>query len=432
MNSPLIIAFAASVLSLISLYIGYLIANSRNHRQILELSNLNTELSTKYDSEKKAVQQSIQQFSEQKAQLTEKFESLSAQVLKQNSEDFLKLAKENLTQYQQQAKNELDKKEHAFGEIIKPIQDTIEKTRTQLQDMEKERKEAHGSLSKHLESMATSQSVLNAETRNLVQAFRRPEVRGRWGEMTLKRLAELAGLVEHCDFSEQTTVQDEEGARLRPDMIVRLPAGREIIVDSKTPLDAYLDAVEASTDAEKEIALQRHLKHVKQRVKELASKAYWHQFTQSPDFVVLFIPGDQFLNAALDLDRSLIEDALQNKVIIATPTSFVALLRAVAFGWRQETLAENAEQIKKLGEEMYSRMATFTESLSKVGKSLDQSVGHYNKAVASLTTRVMPNARKFKELGIETKKELIAPEPLEKVSRAIEIEQTPELEESTE
>ncbi len=404
------------IVALVCLFMGYLIANIRYQKKILHLSTENAELFIKLNTE----QQNAKQFNEQKQQLVEKFESLSSQVLKQNSEDFLKLAKENLTQYQQQAKNELDKKEIAFSEMVKPIRDTIEKTRTQLQAMEKDRKEAHGSLSQHLENMAASQNQLNTETRNLVQAFRRPEVRGRWGEMTLKRLAELAGLVEHCDFSEQTTVTDDEGARLRPDMIVKLPAGREIIVDSKTPLDAYLDAIEADSDAEKDIALQRHLKHVKQRVKELASKAYWHQFDQSPDFVVLFIPGDQFLNAALDLDRSLIEDALQNKVIIATPTSFVALLRAVAFGWRQETLAENAEQIKKLGEEMYGRMATFTESLAKVGKSLDQSVGHYNKAVASLTTRVMPNARKFKELGIETKKELNAPEPIEKVSRTID------------
>ena len=426
MFTPEALIIAAIALSLVSVLIGYLIgyffANSRNQKQILRLSTQNSELSIRLESEIQTLEQSTRQFNDQREQLTEKFESLSNKVLKQNSEDFLKLAKENLNQYQQQAKNELDKKETSFNEMVKPIRDTIEKTRTQLQEMEKDRKEAHGSLSQHLENMAASQNILNAETRNLVQAFRRPEVRGRWGEMTLKRLAELAGLVEHCDFSEQTTVHDEEGTIHRPDMIVRLPAGREIIVDSKTPLDAYLDAIEATTDTEKEIALQRHLKHVKQRVKELASKAYWHQFDQSPDFVVLFIPGDQFLNAALDLDRSLIEDALQNKVIIATPTSFVALLRAVAFGWRQESLAENAEQIKKLGEEMYGRMATFTESLSKVGKSLDQSVGHYNKAVASLTTRVMPNARKFKELGIATKKELISPEPIEKTSRNIDFE----------
>jgi len=422
MFSPLILGISAILLITLSVLIGYFIASSRNNKKILILSTQNTELTIMLKNEKQNNANHILQFENQKQQLVEKFESLSNQVLKQNSEDFLKLAKQNLSQYQQQAKHELDKKEIAFNEIIKPIRETMDKTQIQLHAMEKDRKEAHGSLSKHLENMASAQNILNAETRNLVQAFRRPEVRGQWGEMTLKRLAELAGLVEHCDFSEQTTVHDEEGLRLRPDMIVRLPAGREIIVDSKTPLDAYLDAIEADTDADKSIALQRHLKHVKQRIKELASKTYWHQFSQSPDFVVLFIPGDQFLNAALDLDRSLIEEALQNKVILATPTSFVALLRAIAFGWRQESLAENAEQIKKLGEEMYGRMATFSESLSKVGKSLDQSVQHYNKAVASLTARVLPNAKKFRELGIETKKEINSPDPVEKAARSIELE----------
>jgi len=407
---------------LFGVFIGFLVSGFRHQKKILDLSTKNAQLNAKLDAEKQITEQSLAYFNDQKQQLTEKFEALSAQMLKQSSKDFLQLAKENLHQYQQQAKNELEKKESAFGDLIKPIHETMEKTRSQLQEMEKERKEAHGALSKHLESMAASQKTLNAETRNLVQAFRRPEVRGRWGEMTLKRLAELAGLVAHCDFTEQTTVHDDEGARLRPDMIVRLPAGREIIVDSKTPLDAYLDAVEANNDAEKQKALQRHLKHVKQRIKELASKSYWHQFSQSPDFVVLFIPGEQFLTAALDLDRSLIEDALKNKVIIATPTSFVALLRAVAFGWRQEILAENAEKIKKLGEEMYGRMATFAESLSKIGKSLDQSVSHYNKAVGSFSSRILPNARKFKELGIETKKELTPAEPVEKISRPIQQE----------
>lgn len=428
MSSPIVLFIAAILLTVISVILGYLIAHFRNQKMILLLSTENAELSTQLKAEQQTVQSNLQQFEKQKDELSEKFQALSTKVLKQNSTDFLKLAEANLNQYQQQAKHELDKKENAFGELIKPIRESIEKTQTQLQTMEKERKEAQGSLSKHLENMAASQNILNAETRNLVQAFRRPEVRGQWGEMTLKRLAELAGLVEHCDFSEQTTVTDEEGARLRPDMVVRLPAGREIIVDSKTPLDAYLDAIEATTDADKEIALQRHLKHVKQRIKELASKAYWHQFSQSPDFVVLFIPGDQFLNAALDIDRNLIEDALQNKVIIATPTSFVALLRAVAFGWRQETLAENAEQIKKLGEEMYGRMATFTENLGKVGKSLDQSVSHYNKAVASLSTRVMPNAKKFKELGIETKKDLNDIPPIEKTTRLLDNELVEEAE----
>jgi len=268
--------------------------------------------------------------------------------------------------------------------------------------------------------MAETQKSLHSETRNLVKAFHRPEVRGQWGELTLKRLAELAGMVEHCDFAEQVSTMDDEGAMLRPDMIVRLPSNREIIVDSKTPLDAYLDAVEADNEQAKDLALERHVRHVKQRIKELSTKAYWGQFDKSPDFVVLFIPGDQFLNAALDKDRNLIEDALNKKVILSTPTSFVALLRAVAYGWRQETMAENAEQIRILGEEMYGRLATFTENLSKVGKSLGQSVDNYNKTIASFSGRIIPSAKKFKEMGVQTKKEVNELEPLDKTTRELE------------
>ena len=407
---------------LLGFVFGFLLAHLRSQKKIIRLSMQNSALTIKLATEEKMLQQANQLFETQKQQMSERFQALSSKILKQNSHDFLKLAKQNLSHYQQLAKHELDKKENSINGIIQPIRETMEKTQQQLREIEKERKEAYGSLSKHLENMAASQNQLNAETRKLVQAFRRPEVRGQWGEMTLKRLAELAGLVEHCDFYEQVTTEDDEGAQLRPDMIVRLPAGREIIIDCKTPLDAYLDAMEAQNDEEKQIALQRHLKHIKQRIRELASKAYWHQFKQSPDFVVLFIPGDQFLNAALDQDRSLIEETLKHKVIIATPTSFVALLRAVAFGWRQETLAKNAEEIKRLGEDMYGRMATFTEYLTKVGKSLDQSVVSYNKAVGSLNTRIMPNTRKFKELGIETKKEITEPEPIEKATRPVELE----------
>lgn len=416
------IIIAAVLILLLGFLLGFLLAHLRTQKNIIQLSMQNSALKIKLASEEKMLQQTNEIFETQKQQMGERFQALSSKVLKQNSHDFLKLAKQNLGQYQQHAKHELDKKESSIHSIIKPIRETMEKTQHQLQEIEKERKEAYGSLSKHLENMAISQNLLNTETRKLVQAFRRPEVRGQWGEMTLKRLAELAGLVEHCDFYEQISTQDDEGAQLRPDMIVRLPAGREIIIDSKTPLDAYLDAMEAQSDDEKELALQRHLKHLKQRVRELSSKAYWQQFEQSPDFVVLFIPGDQFLNAALDQDRSLIEETLKLKVIIATPTSFVALLRAVAFGWRQETLAKNAVEIKRLGEDMYSRISTFTDYLTKVGKSLDQSVTSYNKAVGSLNTRVMPTTRKFKELGIEAKKEITEPEAVEKATRPVELE----------
>jgi DNA recombination protein RmuC len=234
----------------------------------------------------------------------------------------------------------------------------------------------------------------------------------------LKRLAELAGMVQHCDFYEQETVRTEEGL-LRPDMIVRMPDGREIVVDAKTPLDAYLSAIEAPDDATRNAEYQRHARKVRERVKELAGKAYWSQFKNAPDFVVLFIPGEQFLSAALDQDRDLLEDALRQKVILATPTSFVALLRAVAYGWRQEVLAENAEQIRELGAELYNRLTVFADAFGKIGKSLDGSVAAYNKAVGSFDARLVPAARKFTELGITPKAELEAQETVEKTTREL-------------
>jgi len=269
--------------------------------------------------------------------------------------------------------------------------------------MEKERENAYGSLHQHLKDMASTQANLQNETRNLVQALRRPEVRGQWGELTLKRLAELAGMVEHCDFYEQENIETETG-RQRPDMIVRMPDGRMIVVDVKTPLDAYLNAIEAQDDVTRNQEMIRHARNVKNRINELANKAYWTQFNNSPDFVVLFIPGDQFLTAALDHEHNLIEYALTKQVVLATPTSLVALLRAIAYGWRQEQLAENAEKIREVGEELYQRLATFTGHLQKLGKNLDNSMKAYNSAVGSFDSRILPGAQKFKEMGISEKK----------------------------
>jgi DNA recombination protein RmuC len=267
--------------------------------------------------------------------------------------------------------------------------------------------------------LSESHRLLQDETRNLVQALRRPEVRGQWGEMTLKRLAELAGMVEHCDFCEQESV-DTDAGRLRPDMIIRLPDRRDIVVDAKTPLDAYLSAVEATDDAVRKTQLERHARNVRQRVRELAGKAYWNQFTDSPDFVVLFIPGEQFLAAALEIDHRLLEEALAQHVILATPSSFVALLRAVAYGWRQEALAKNAEIIREIGQDLYTRLATFGEHLAKLGRSLDSSVQSFNKAVGSFDTRVLPGARRFVELGINTRKPVPEPEQIEHGTRRVE------------
>ncbi len=389
------------------------------HRRIAQLREDKVRLEAALEAERRAMVEKTNTFEKAREQLADSFRALAADALKHNSGEFLRLAEENLKKFQIQAQGELEQREKAVENLVKPIREALDKTERQIRDIEKERKEAYGALNRHLETMAESQRLLQGETRNLVQALRRPEVRGQWGEMTLKRLVELAGMVEYCDFQEQPPVRDADGAMLRPDMIVHMPDGRSIVVDAKTPLDAYLSAVEAGSDDERAAQLQRHARKVRERVKELAAKAYWQQFKDAPDFVVLFIPGEQFLSSALDVDRKLLEDALANKVILATPTSFVALLRAVAFGWRQEALAENAEQIRELGEEMYNRLATFGDYLSKLGKSLDQSVGHFNKAVGSFDTRVLPGARKFGELGIMAKKELPELTQIEKTTRQV-------------
>lgn len=352
-------------------------------------------------------------------QLKDTFNAMATEALNSNNEQFLRLAKESLGQFHIKAEGELEKREKAVENMVKPIRDALEKTEKQVERMESGRQQAHGALTKHLETMAESHRLLQSETRNLVQALRRPEVRGQWGELTLKRLAELAGMVEHCDFQEQASVQTDNGQQ-RPDMIVRMPDKREIIVDAKTPLDAYLSAVEAVNDEERKTRLQQHARNVRARIRELSSKSYWQQFRHSPDFVVLFIPGDQFLSAALDVDHTLIEDALSQNVILATPTSFVALLRAIAYGWRQEVLAENAEVIREVGQDLYSRLATFAEHLSRLGRSLDSSVSAYNKAISSYDSRILPGAKKFTELGVTARKEPPPLEPIERSARHVE------------
>ena len=404
---PLLIGISA-----VAFLIGGLLAALWLGRRLSDLRARNAELTTTLELERRAHEEKIRTLKQAQDDLSRTFEALSARALAHNNQEFLRLARENLEKLQQQAGAELEKKEKAIEHLVQPIRTALEKTEQQIRNIEKERKEAYGALTQHLQTMAQTQANLQAQTQNLVQALRRPEVRGQWGELTLKRLAELAGMVEHCDFFEQETVQTEEG-RQRPDMIVRLPDSREIVVDVKTPLDAYLSAIEASDDVEREAQLVRHARNVRQRVNELASKAYWSQFPDAPDFVVLFIPGDQFLAAALDQDHELLEEALRQHVILATPTSFVALLRAVAFGWRQEQLAQNAEKIREVGEELYRRLLTFTGHLEKLGRSLDTSVKHYNKAVGSFDSRVLPGAQKFTEMGIEAAKKLEGLEQVE-------------------
>ena len=395
--------------------VAFLIFSGRLSR----LRNENSKLEISLELERRATDAQYQSMQQLNNQLKDSFNALAAEALQSNNSQFLRLARENLEQFHIKAEGELEKREKAVENLVKPIRDALDKTESQVRRMENERQQAQGALTKHLETMAESHRLLQNETRNLVQALRRPEDRAQWGELTLKRLAELSGMVEHCDFTEQDTVKTDLGNQ-RPDMVIRMPERREIVVDAKTPLDAYLSAVEATDDETRKRHLVRHARNVRTRIKELSAKAYWQQLKYSPEFVVLFIPGDQFLTAALEIDHTLIEDALAQNVILATPTSLVALLRAIAYGWRQEVLAENADIIREIGQEMFTRLTTFAEHLARLGRSLDNSVDAYNKAVASYDSRVLPGARKFTELGISAKKEPPKVEQVEHMARRVE------------
>ena len=385
--------------------LGWLIARLHSQRKI-------TQLETTLHIERQTA-------AEQLAEVEKTFAVLSSEALRSNSQTFLQLAQETLKRFQVHAKGELEQKEKAMENLVKPIRETLDKAEQQIRLMENERKQAYGALHKHLETLTQTQQTLHSETRNLVQALRRPEVRGQWGEMTLKRLVELAGMVDHCDFYEQQQATSAEG-QSRPDMIVRMPDERELVVDAKTPLDAYLSAIEASDDETRDKYLLQHARNVRARVRELSAKTYWAQFRRAPDFVVLFIPGEQFLGAALDVDRDLLEHAMRQRVILTTPTSLIALLRAVGYGWRQQALAANAERIRETGEDLYNRLATFSEHLSGLGRSLDRAVSQYNQSVGSFQAKVMPGARKFTELGVTERKAIEEPEQIEKGLREVE------------
>ncbi len=350
--------------------------------------------------------------------LSNAFDQLADKSLQNNSENFLRLAGESLGKHQALARNELSEREKAIQNLVKPIAEALSKTEQQILEMEKARQHAFGNIDQQLKSMTVGQQKLETETRNLVNALRRPQVRGQWGEMTLRRLAELAGMVEYCDFYEQES-SERGDARQRPDMVIRMPEKRVLVVDVKTPLEAYLAAMEATDEAERERELDRHARHVSQRVAELSRKAYWDQFQRSPEFVILFIPGEQFLAAALDREPDLQEKAMQQKVLLATPTSFVGLLKVVAYGWRQVALADNAEKIRDLGEELYGRLSVFGNHLSKIGRQLGGSVDAFNAAVGSLERSVLPSARRFREMGVQARNEVPDLTPVEKAPRKL-------------
>lgn len=407
------------IVLLVGILLGIVIGLFIRSGKIRALEKNNAELDLTLQLEQKNKRQMDEILSQTREQLANTFNQLSNEALTRNNTSFLRLAEENLKRFQSEAKADLGSKEKAIEQMLKPINEALQQTSKQIQEIEKDRKEAYGSLTSTIAQMNLSQQQLQQETQNLVQALRRPEVRGQWGEMTLRRLAELSGMVAHCDFYEQTHTATETGS-IRPDMIVRLPEKREIIVDAKTPLDAYLSAIQAKDDLTRKLELKRHAQIIRGRIKELSRKNYWAEYSQSPEFVVLFIPGEQFLSAALEVDPALLEDSMSQNIILATPTNFIALLRAVSYGWKQQALAENAEVIRELGETLYKRLSTFGNHLSKLGNSLGSSVNHFNSAVGSLERQVLPGARKFTEMGISSKNEITELPPIEQLPRPVQ------------
>jgi DNA recombination protein RmuC len=391
-------------------------------------SSIETELlRSRLKSEETVSAEREQALARAREQLQGVFGELARDTLQSNSELFLQLARERLARQQSDASQSLKERETAIESLVQPIRDALARTEAQIQAIERDRIDSFATIKTQMEVLAGGQNLLSRETRNLVTALRRPDVRGQWGEITLRRLVELSGMTLHVDFTEQKQHSTDAGV-IRPDMIVHMPEQREIVVDVKTPLDAYLSAVEAQNEEERGLQLRRHAQIVGARVRELSSKQYWSQFERSPDFVVLFLPGDQFLTAALQENPGLIDDSLRQNVMLATPTSLVALLKTVASGWRQTVLADNAAEIRRLGEDVYKRLAVFGEHLGRLGKSLGSSVDAFNKAVGSLEQQVMPAARRFPDLGLRVSREIEPIEPvanLARIPRQADIEQDP-------
>lgn len=368
----------------------------------------NADLLRLHDLAQQKLEDSTRNFEASLQQARDAFKALANDTLRQTSEQFLKLANENFEGKQKDATAQLEQRKTAIDELLKPIREAIDKQSKAVTDLESKREGAYQGLKQLMSTVVEDQRNLKSETGKLVQALRRPDVRGRWGEVQLRRVAELAGMIDRCDFTEQLSGIDSEGRGKRPDMVVHLPAGRDIVVDSKAPIDAYLAALDAGTDEQREQELVRYVRHVEDKIIDLASKSYQSQFTRCPDFVVMFIPGESFLQAALSRKPDLMETAFNRGVVIATPSTLIALLKVVAIGWREEQLAENAKKISDLGKELHNRLATMTEHLVRLGRAVGNTVEAYNSLVGSYETKVMVQARRFKELRADSPKELPA------------------------